>query len=154
MQIKHLSRAKKNSEKHYKTLKHKKLATCSFFMARDYLPKRHLEEQCNSALTRHTTPPFCRNFLFNRVCQWVSHNALFWKSRTHSVNDSIYMILTEYFWKFQGKIALWECCYHALWHWINRTVCQGFSFLNAARVCSRRISKSKRFIRNNIPDKH
>ena len=24
------------------------------------------------------------------ACQWVSHNALFWKSQTHSVNDTIY----------------------------------------------------------------
>ena len=50
----------------------------------------------------------------NRPCLWVSHNTLFWNSQTHSVNDSIYKILTECFWKFQGLIALWECCKHAL----------------------------------------
>ena len=27
---------------------------------------------------------------YNRACQRVSHNALFWKSQTNSVNDSIY----------------------------------------------------------------
>ena len=27
---------------------------------------------------------------YNRACLWVSHNALFWKSQTHSENDSIY----------------------------------------------------------------
>ena len=26
----------------------------------------------------------------NKACWWVSHNALFWKSQTHSVNDSIH----------------------------------------------------------------
>ena len=27
---------------------------------------------------------------YNSACWWVSHNPLFWKSKTHSVNDSIY----------------------------------------------------------------
>ena len=47
---------------------------------------------------------------WNRACQWVSHNVLFWNSQVYWVNDSIYKILTEYFWKFQLKNALWECC--------------------------------------------
>ena len=28
----------------------------------------------------------------------------------HTQSMIAYMILTEYFWEFQGKIALWECC--------------------------------------------
>ena len=28
----------------------------------------------------------------------------------HSHSMIAYKILTEYFWKFQRKIALWECC--------------------------------------------
>ena len=27
---------------------------------------------------------------------------------------TLYIIVTEYFWKFQREIALWECCCHAL----------------------------------------
>ena len=30
------------------------------------------------------------SWLINRACQWIFHNALFWKSQTHSVNESIY----------------------------------------------------------------
>ena len=32
------------------------------------------------------------------------------------------MILTEYFWKFQWKIALLECCYHALYLSTSRDI--------------------------------
>ena len=28
----------------------------------------------------------------------------------HTQSMIAYVILTEYFWKFQGKVALWECC--------------------------------------------
>ena len=28
----------------------------------------------------------------------------------HTQSMVAYMILTEYFWKFQRKIAFWECC--------------------------------------------
>ena len=44
---------------------------------------------------------------FSRACLWVSRSALFWKSQTHSVNDSIY----DFDWNswFQWKCAFWEC---------------------------------------------
>ena len=47
----------------------------------------------------------------NRAWLWESYNALFRNSQTHSVNDKKEF---EYSWKFQWKIALWECCYHTL----------------------------------------
>ena len=50
----------------------------------------------------------------NRACLWVSHNASYQNYQTHSVNDSLYKILTEYFWKFQWKIALWKYGWRAL----------------------------------------
>ena len=40
----------------------------------------------------------------NRACLRVSHNALFWESRTHSVNDSIY----DFDWVIL-KIAVKNC---------------------------------------------
>ena len=41
----------------------------------------------------------------------------FWNPRhTQSMIAFENMILTEYFWKFRWKIALWECCWHALLH--------------------------------------
>ena len=58
MQIKHLSRAKKNSEKHYKTLKHKKLATCSFLWLEIICPKDTLK----NSVTAHSLGLLHRHF--------------------------------------------------------------------------------------------
>ena len=58
VQIKHLSRAKKNSEKHYKTLKHKKLATCSFLWLEIICPKDTLK----NSVTAHSLGLLHRHF--------------------------------------------------------------------------------------------
>ena len=45
-------------------------------------------------------------------------NAIFWKSQTQSVNESIY----DFDWvslEIPVKIALWEWCLHVLLFWIN-----------------------------------
>ena len=57
-------------------------------------------------------------YSLNRASLWVSHNALFGNPR-HTQPMIAYIILNEYFWKFQWKIALWECCWHALL-WCDR----------------------------------
>ena len=38
----------------------------------------------------------------------------FFKKPRHTRSMIAYMILTEYFWKFQWKTASWECCQCAL----------------------------------------
>mgnify|MGYP001797770854 CR=1 FL=1 len=42
------------------------------------------------------------------------HTMNYFGNPEHAQSTIACMILTEYFWKFQWKIALWECCYHAL----------------------------------------
>ena len=44
----------------------------------------------------------------------------------HTQSMVAYMILTEYVWKFQWKIVLWECCWHALLHYYMKNKLHGF----------------------------
>ena len=51
--------------------------------------------------------------LLNRACQNEYPTMHYFEIPRHTQSMIAYSFLTEYFWKFQWKIALWECCEHA-----------------------------------------
>ena len=50
----------------------------------------------------------CRHVQIRHVNEY--HTMHYSGNPRHTQSMIAYMILTEYFWKFQWKIALWECC--------------------------------------------
>ena len=54
----------------------------------------------------------CISWLIGHVNEYPTMH-YYWNPR-HTRSMIAYIVLTEYFWKFQWKIAYWECCKHAL----------------------------------------
>ena len=50
-------------------------------------------------------------FLQQRLGRANDHpTMLYFGNPRHTLSMIAYLILTEYFWKSQRKVALWECC--------------------------------------------